>query len=44
MTIPNDAPYKYLQFKGDQFYRRYIQEDIPAKSPPAQPQEQDSLN
>lgn len=42
MTTPNDVPYKYLQFKGDQLYRRYIREDIPAKSPPAKPQEQGS--
>lgn len=44
MTTPNDAPYKYLQFKGDQFYSRYIQEDITGKSPPAKPREQDFLN
>lgn len=44
MTTPNDAPYKYLQFKGNQFYSRYIQEDISAKFPPAKPQEQSSLN
>lgn len=44
MTTPNDAPYKYLQFKGDQCYRRYIEEDIPAKSPPVTPQKQDLLN
>ncbi|WP_160715799.1 HNH endonuclease [Chitinophaga solisilvae] len=39
MTIPNHAPYKYLQFQGDQSYSRYVQENVPAKS-----QEQDYLN
>jgi hypothetical protein len=37
MINPNDTPHKYLQFKGDQFYRRYIQEDITATSSPAKP-------
>lgn len=44
MRTPNDAPYKYLQFKGAQFYRRYISEDIPVKSPPAKLQEQGPRN
>lgn len=44
MTIPGNTPYKYLQFKGDQFYSRYIQEDIPAKASPAKPPEQGFLN
>ena len=44
MTTPNEAPYKYLQFRGDQFYHRYIKEDIPVKSPPAKLQEQVPLN
>lgn len=33
MTTPNDPPYKYLQFKEPQSYRRYIQERIPKKIP-----------
>ncbi|MGN8035811.1 HNH endonuclease [Chitinophaga sp. 22321] len=44
MTPPNNAPYKYLQFKGDQSYSRYIREDIPAKSPPAKTQDPGFLN
>lgn len=44
MNTTNDTPYKYLQFKGGQFYRRYIQDDIPAKSPSTKSEEQGSLN
>lgn len=33
MTTLNYEPYKYLQFKGDQSYCRYIREDTPAASP-----------
>jgi len=44
MTTPNNAPYKYLQFKGHQSYSRYIREDIPSKSPPAKPPERGFLN
>lgn len=43
MATSNVAPYKYLQFKGDQYFCRYIQEDIPAKSPSAKSQEQGLL-
>lgn len=44
MTTPNDPPYKYLQFKGDQSYRRYIQRDVPANFPPVRSQEERLLN
>lgn len=44
MTTPNDAPYKYLQFKGGQFYRRYIHVDVPIISPSTISQEPSSLN
>lgn len=32
MITSNDLPYKYLQFKGGQFYRRYNQAVFPAIS------------
>ncbi|WP_298737819.1 hypothetical protein [uncultured Chitinophaga sp.] len=33
MTTSNHVPYKYLQFKGGQSYRRYIQQDISKDAP-----------
>lgn len=40
MITPNDPPYRYLQFKSDQSYRRYIQKDGATKPSLANPQEQ----
>jgi hypothetical protein len=40
MTTPNDKTYKYLQFRGDQSFRRYKQENVPAKFPPENLKEQ----
>ena len=35
MTTPNNTRYKYLQFKGDHFYRRYIEASTkPEEQPP----------
>ncbi|QEH41807.1 hypothetical protein FW415_13320 [Chitinophaga sp. XS-30] len=44
MTTPSDSPYKYLQFKGQESYRRYIQGGITKNSPPGKPNENGSLN
>ncbi|QJB42051.1 hypothetical protein HF324_31085 [Chitinophaga oryzae] len=44
MITPNDPPYRYLQFKSDQLYRRYIQKDGDAKRSLAKPQEHNFLN
>ncbi|MBC9913893.1 hypothetical protein ICL55_25845 [Chitinophaga varians] len=38
MTTPNNVPHKYLQFKGDHSYSRYIRKGIPSNSLPAEPQ------
>lgn len=43
MTIQNNAPYRYLQFKGDQLYHRYVEEEIAAKSPSVTPQDLGAL-
>lgn len=39
-STPNHPPLKYLQFEGDQSYRRYVQLNDPGKSPPSAPREQ----
>lgn len=44
MTTPGNAPYKYLQFKGGQSYRRYIQVRLAATSPSTKPQELSTLH
>ncbi|WP_110054076.1 HNH endonuclease [Chitinophaga sp. S165] len=44
MMTPNNAPYKYLLFKGDRSYRRYVQKDVLAKFRPAKTKDHASLN
>lgn len=44
MRTPNQVPLRYLQFKGTQDYRRYVEVDIPPKSPPAKESAQTALS
>lgn len=44
MTTPNQVPLRYLQFKGTQDYRRYVEVDVPPKSPPAKESAQTALS